>query len=548
MNQVQKYCLGVDFGTDSVRCLLVSATDGNVIGEAACSYPRWQKGLYCDAAAKRFRQHPLDYIESLTEVVQEALRGVPPDIVRNIGALSMATTGSTPVPVDKAGTPLALLDAFKEDPDAMFYLWKDHSAIEEAADINRYNAELTGQKYLDFVGGYYSAEWFWSKWLHLLRKQNEVAKVCYCFVEHADWMPFLLTGGKDVHQMKRNVCSAGHKGLWSALWDGYPPDRFWTDVDPLLSGCQGRLSPAGYSSADSAGKISPEWAARLGLPDDVLVGIGALDAHMGAVGGQIEPYYLSKVMGTSTCDMLVAPENEIKDTLVDGICGQVPGSIIPGMIGMEAGQSAFGDVYGWLKGFVAKSLQLVDIPADLSGLLTVLSERAAKLSISQWEKLPLSTDWFNGRRSPDVQPLLKAAITGLELSTDPVMLFASLVEATCFGSRAIVERFTDRGIPVKGIIGLGGIAHKSPFVMQTMANVLGRPIKSNRASECCALGAAMYAATQAGWYPKLEGAMQAMGQGFLAPYIPDSRTEWKDLLEHRYRRYQSLGAFIQRQQ
>lgn len=544
MNIAQKYCLGIDFGTDSVRCLLVAAENGAVLCEASSFYPRWKQGLYSDPAKKQFRQHPLDYIESLTAVVREVIRKADPAVVSRIGALSMDTTGSTPVPVDRSGTPLALLKAFNTDPDAMFYLWKDHSSIGEAAEINAYNTR-SASRYLDYVGGYYSAEWFWSKWLHLLRQENDAAKACYCFVEHADWMPFLLTGGKDVHQMKRNICAAGHKALWSDDWGGFPPDSFWENIDTRLKGCRSRLSPANYDSTKTAGIISPEWAEILGVPASVTIGVGALDAHMGAVGGQIAPYYLSKVMGTSTCDMLVAPTREIGDKLLDGICGQVPGSIIPGMVGMEAGQSAFGDVYGWLQDFLLAPLQWLGIKADTSGVLTALSEKAMELTPTQWKQLPLSTDWFNGRRSPDVQPLLKAAMTGLDLSTDPVMVFASLVEATCFGSKAIVERFVDRGVPVKGIIGLGGIAHKSPFVMQTMANVLDRPIKINRADQCCALGAAMYAATQAGWHPTLETAMAQMGQGFLQAYEPDSHAEWKKLLEDRYEQYKSLGSFIE---
>ena len=542
-----RYCLGVDFGTDSVRCLLVDAADGKVLAKATSHYPRWKKGAYCDAALHQFRQHPLDYIESLVAVVNETVSQVSPAVKNAIGALSIDTTGSTPAPVDRTGTPLALREEFKEDPDAMFFLWKDHTGIQEADDFNRYNSTLSGQKYLDFVGGYYSAEWFWSKWLHLLRKQNKAALACYCFVEQADWMPFLLTGGKDVMEMKRNICAAGHKGLWSSTWQGYPPESFLAGIDPLLAGCRERLSPGSYSSKQTAGLMTEQWADQLGLPPGVKVGIGALDAHMGAVGGQIEPYYLSKVMGTSTCDMLVAPPAEIGDRLVDGICGQVPGSVIPGMIGMEAGQSAFGDVYGWLQRFIDQSMELLGVEVDTGNLLSLLSEKAAKLTLEEWERLPLSTDWFNGRRSPDVQPLLKAAVTELDLSQDPVTLFASLVEATCFGSRAIVERFTDRGIPVKGIIGLGGIAHKSPFVMQTMANVLQRPIKTNRADECCALGAAMYAATQAGWYPRLEEAMAAMGQGFLQPYLPDEQQQWKALFERRYQRYLRLGSFFENQ-
>jgi len=542
-----KYCLGIDFGTDSVRCLLVEGTNGNKIAEATCSYPRWKKGLFCNAAQKIFRQHPLDYIESLVTVVQRALKEVDATIINCIGALSIDTTGSTPAPVDINGTPLALLDNFKEDPDAMFYLWKDHSGMQEASDISSYNATLGTEKgiYLDFVGGNYSPEWFWSKWLHLLRKNSPAAKACYCFVEHSDWMPFLLTGGKDVHNIKRNVCAAGHKGLWAQKWEGYPPEAFLAGIDSLLKDVRQRLSSAHYTSDQSAGVISPDWAEKLGLPKDVKIGIGALDAHMGAVGGQIEPYYLSKVIGTSTCDMMVVPEEELKDQLIDGICGQVPGSVIPGMVGMEAGQSAFGDVYSWFSKFLLQSVSLLDYPLgekDNERLLQILSRQAASLTIEQWRLLPVSTDWFNGRRSPDVDPGLKAMITGLDLSMDPVMIFASLVEATCFGSQMIVERFINRGVPVKGIIGLGGIAHKSPFVMQLMASVLDRPIKINKSDECCALGAAMFAATQAGWYPDVNQAMAAMGQGFLKTYWPVSDLRWKSLIKERYRQYKQLAA------
>ncbi|SEA39348.1 L-ribulokinase [Arachidicoccus rhizosphaerae] len=543
-----RYCLGIDFGTDSVRCLLVDAANGQTMAEGACAYPRWKEGLYCDAAQKIFRQHPLDYIESLEQVVKIVLSKVEGNIAGQIGALSIDTTGSTPAPVDINGTPLALLEEFKEDPEAMFYLWKDHSGIDEASDINHYNAGLSPATggYLDFVGGYYSPEWFWSKWLHLLRQHSRAAKACYCFVEHADWMPFLLTGGRDVRQLKRNVCSAGHKGLWSEKWQGYPTEEFLAGVDPLLSGMRERLSPAHFTSDVSAGNISQPWAEKLGLPEGVKIGIGALDAHMGAVGGQIEPYYLSKVMGTSTCDMMVVPLKEMKDQTVGGICGQVPGSIIPQMMGLEAGQSAFGDVYGWFSSFLLKSMGLLGHQTgeqDKEKLLQRLSQQAETLSLEQWKRLPVSTDWFNGRRSPDVNPDLKAAITGLDLSRGPIDVFASLVEATCFGSQMIVERFVSNGVPVKGIIGLGGIAHKSPFVMQLMADILDRPIKINQSDECCALGAAMFAATQAGWYRRVEDAMQSMGQGFLTTYLPTSDQRWKSLIKERYRRYQQIGDF-----
>lgn len=547
MNSIKTYCLGIDFGTDSVRCLLINALDGFEVAASVYDYPRWKEGLYCNAGDARFRQHPMDYIQSLEAVVKDVLDKVDPAIRSQICSLSMDTTGSSPAPVDRNGTPLALLPAFKDDPDAMFYLWKDHTAISEAIEINSF-VDREKLPYLNYVGGYYSPEWFWSKLLHLLRKESKVAKACYSWVEHADWMPFLLTGGRDVHQLKRGICAAGHKALWSAKWNGFPPDSFWRGIDPLLSGFADRISKDVYTSDQPAGTLSEQWATRLGLSTDVKVGIGALDAHMGAVGGQIEPYYLSKVMGTSTCDMLVAPSVEIGDKLVHGICGQVPGSIIPGMIGMEAGQSAFGDVYAWFRDFLLEPLRLAGLDTrsieDIKNtLLPRLNEQAMGISTEEWNGLPISLDWFNGRRSPDVNPLLKAATMGMHLGTSAVHIFASLVEATCFGSKAIVERFLKMNIPVKGVIGVGGISHKSAFVMQTLANVLGRPIKISSSHQSGALGAAMFGATLSGIYPDVSSAMMKMGKGFVRVYEPDPAMT--TLHNQRYIQYQSLGNYIQ---
>ena len=539
------YVIGVDYGTDSVRSVLINAGDGSELASSVFYYPRWKAGLYCNASLHQFRQHPLDYIEGLEATIKDCLQQAGKEIAQQVKAISIDTTGSTPVAVDRTGTPLSLLPGFEENPNAMFILWKDHTATKEAAEINGHATKFS-TNYLQYVGGIYSSEWFWAKLLHIVREDETIRKNGYSFVEHCDWIPFLLTGGKDVAQLKRGVCSAGHKALWSADFGGLPPNEFFASLDSLLNCYTSRLFTETYTADKPAGHLSPQWASTLGLSTEVIIGIGAFDAHMGAVGGQIEPYHLSKVMGTSTCDMLVAPEHEVKGKLVKGICGQVPGSVIPGMMGMEAGQSAFGDVYAWFKNLLSWPVNhlITDekIKQELSEkLIAALSKEAAKLPLG--EKDELAIDWLNGRRTPDADQLLKAAIINLNLATDAPKFFKALVEATCFGAKAIVDRFKDQGVPVQGLIGLGGVAKKSPYIMQTMADVMNMPIRIHKSEQTCAAGAAMFAATAAGIYEKVEDAMKAMGQGFDTIYYPDdTRTA---IYTTRYERYQALGRFIE---
>ncbi|MBN8789828.1 MAG: ribulokinase [Terrimonas sp.] len=539
------FVIGVDYGTDSVRSVIVNAANGNEISSSVFYYPRWKDGLYCDPLTNQFRQHPLDYVEGLEHTIKSCINQAGAAVAENIKAISVDTTGSTPVAVDKTGTPLAMLSAFQNNPNAMFVLWKDHTATGEAAQINAH-AEKFATNYLQFVGGIYSSEWFWAKLLHVLRADKAVREACYSWVEHCDWIPFLLTGGSDVHKVKRGVCSAGHKALWAAAFNGLPPNNFFSSLDPLLDGFTSRLFTDTYTADQAAGTISAEWSHRLGLPKDVVIGVGAFDAHMGAVGGQIEPYHLSRVMGTSTCDMLVAPVDEVKDILVNGICGQVPGSIIPGMMGLEAGQSAFGDVFAWFKNILCWPIQkfIADETqrnAATEKIIAALSEEAAKLPLN--EKDELAIDWLNGRRTPDANQLLKGAITQLNLGTDAPRIFKALNEAICFGARAIIERFIDQGIPVKGLIGLGGVARKSPFTMQTLADITNMQIRIHKSEQTCAIGAAMFAATAAGIYSKVEDAMQAMGQGFDKVYIPDASKV--GIYNKRYGAYKKLGKFLE---
>ena len=552
----EAYVIGLDYGTDSVRAIVADAANGQEIASSVFYYPRWKEGLFCNPVTNQFRQHPSDYIEGLKATIKSCLQKVGQEVARKIKGISVDTTGSTPVAVDVSGTPLALMPQFEKNPNAMFVLWKDHTAVEEAAQINAH-AKSGSTDFLQYVGGIYSSEWFWAKLLHILRVDEQVRAATYSWVEHCDWVPFLLTGGKSAQDIKRGVCSAGHKALWAEAFGGLPSDDFFASLDPLLKGFTQRLFTKTYTSDQPAGYLSKEWAEELGLSTDVVVGVGAFDAHMGAVGGQIEPYHLSKVMGTSTCDMLVAPANEVSDVLVRGICGQVPGSVLPSMIGMEAGQSAFGDVYAWFKNLLSYPLDnllpqstLIDA-TTVEALKNELRDKLIQTLSTEAQKLPLKAkdelalDWLNGRRTPDANQALKGAIININLGSDAPRIFKALVEATCFGAKAIVERFEEQGIAIKGLIGLGGVAKKSPYVMQVMADVMNMPIRIHKSDQTCAMGAAMFAATAAGLYDKVEEAMQAMGQGFDATYYPNKANV--SYYQKRYEQYRLLGSFIEQQ-
>ena len=549
------FVLGVDYGTDSVRSIVVNAATGEEVASSVYNYPRWRDGLFCNASRNQFRQHPLDYVEGLEYTIKDCLAKGGHALGSAIKALSVDTTGSTPIAVDRSGTPLSLTPEFANNPNAMFVLWKDHTGTNEAAEINEHSKKFD-INYLQFVGGIYSSEWFWAKLLHVLRDDESVRGACYSWVEHCDWIPFLLTGGTDAHQMKRGVCSAGHKALWASEFGGLPPDNFFSSLDPILKGFTSRLFTDTYTADKSAGRLSSEWATRLGLSRDVIIGIGAFDAHMGAVGGQIEPGFLSKVMGTSTCDMMVAPKDELSGKLVHGICGQVDGSIIPGMIGLEAGQSAFGDTYAWFKNLLAWPLenllgQSTLISPDLADkiknelvqkIIPALTTGAQALPLNESDELAI--DWLNGRRTPDADQLLKGAMTGLSLGSEAPQIFKAWVEATCFGAKAIVDRFNEEGVPVKGLIGLGGVARKSPYIMQVMADVMNMPIRIHRSEQTCALGASMFAATAAGLHATVEDAMYAMGQGFDMHYTPDPSAA--AIYDVRYKKYKSLGKLLEK--
>jgi L-ribulokinase len=552
----KKFVIGIDYGTDSVRSVVVDTSNGVIAGTSVFEYPRWKKGLYCDPSTNQFRQHPLDYVEGLEQSVKGALKGLPADVLKNVVGITVDTTGSTPVAVDKAGVPLSLKPEFAENPDAMFVLWKDHTAVREAAEINEIARSWGGVDFTRYEGGIYSSEWFWAKVLHVLRNSETVSKNAFSWVEHCDWIPAILVGKTDPLTMKRSRCAAGHKAMWHEAFKGLPDEKFLTKLDPILAGLKDRLYKETFTADVVAGNLTAHWAEKLGLTTNVKVGVGSFDAHLGAVGGEIKPYHLVKVMGTSTCDMLIAPMNEVGDKLVAGICGQVDGSIIPGMLGLEAGQSAFGDIYAWfgkllmwpVNEIVAGMTWLDEksrarIQEETSDkLIAELSRQAALLPLE--ESAIVALDWMNGRRTPDANQELKGAITGLSLGSDAPRIFRALVEATAFGSRMINERFISEGIRIDGVIAIGGVAKKNPFVMQIVADVLNMPIKVASSDQTCALGSAMAAAVVAGIYPDTASAQKAMGGGFEKEYHPDPvRASKYNTL---FMNYKKLGKLIEK--
>jgi L-ribulokinase len=549
------YTIGIDFGTDSVRAILVETTKGEVVSEGVSNYSRWSEGKYCDLKTNQFRQHPLDHLESLKIVLQLILKKVSQDIINKIRAISIASTGSTPIAVNKKGVPLSLTEGFEENPNAMFILWKDHTALKEAKEINDLAHSGKYIDYTEYVGGEYSSEWFWAKILHIIRKDEKVRNAAYSWVEHCDWIPAMLTGTSITSEFKRSRCAAGHKAMWHQKWKGLPPDDFLINLDPLLSGIRERLYTETYTADKNAGTISNEWAEIFGLPVDVIIGVGTLDAHMGAIGGEIKSNYLVKVIGTSTCDMLVISKDEIKDKVVSGICGQVDGSILPGMIGLEAGQSAFGDIYAWfnklliwpLEMILMKSKTLDNETKDIiikelkDQILSELSKEAISLPIDESGLVAL--DWLNGRRTPNSNQALKGGLIGLTLSTDAPKIFRALVEATCFGSKKIMDRFLEEGVSIKGVIAVGGVAQKSEFVMQTLTDILNFPIKVIKSKETCALGAAISAAVVAGIHNNFQEAQNAMGSGFEKEYFPIAKNVEK--YNRLYQRYSELADFVE---
>lgn len=550
-----KYVVGLDFGSDSVRALVVNAENGEELSSGVSYYSRWMKGQYCQPAINQFRQHPQDYLDSMTEAVGKALEDCDSDVRESVIGIGVDTTGSTPCPVDESGTPLALLNDYKDNPNAMFILWKDHTAVKEAAEINEMAKNWGGVDYTRYEGGVYSSEWFWAKVLHVLREDEQIREASFSWVEHCDWIPAILTDNIDPLTMKRSRCAAGHKAMWHEEWGGLPSEGFLTELDPLLSGLKDKLYEKTYTSDEKAGELTEKWAERFGLPAGIAVAVGAFDAHMGAVGGGVNEKTLVKIMGTSTCDVMVAPYQVIDDNLISGICGQVDGSVVPGMVGLEAGQSAYGDVYAWFKNLLSwplenilPELECVEdqsrekiIESIKDRILIKLTQEAKELDPEETGLLAL--DWLNGRRTPFADQTLKGAIIGLSLGTTAPGIFRSLVEATAFGARAINEQFINEGVEIEQVIAIGGISSKNDFVMQVNADVLNMPIKVASSEQTCALGAGIFAAVAANIYNNVNEAQTEIASGFNKTFYPDKERAGR--YQELYNKYLDLGEQLE---
>ena len=545
------YVIGIDYGTDSARALLVDALTGEEIADSVCAYSRWAKGWYCDPHKMQFRQHPLDYLESLRFILKEVL-AARPDVAPFVRAIAVDTTGSTPCLIDAHCTPLALKPEYAENPDAMFVLWKDHTAHAESEEI----VDLCARSeinYARYSGNYYSSENYWSKVLHLLRGNSISPKDAYAAIELCDWIPAVLTGCDDLQKLRPGRCITGAKLMWAQEWGGYPPRAFFEALHPDMAAIACRLNPRIHNCDIPAGKLSPDWAKELGLSEDVLVGVGNVDSHSGAVGAGVEHGTVVLNMGTSACYMTVMPMEKMGGRLVPGIFNQVDGSILPDMVGFEVGLSAFGDVYAWLKRLLSWPLREVLMKSAIiddqtrNNLIAETEEKIiSELSIAA-EQLPLrddaplATDYLNGRRSPNPNAMLTGSLTGLHLSTTAPEIFYALVESTAFATKAVLDYLEENEIDINRLIGVGGISQKSSFVMQMMADVTGREIHVSDCKQSCALGAVIHAATVAGIYTSVTQAQQALCRPIARIYFPDAGKSAHYL--RRYARYRSLGEF-----
>jgi len=502
------YTIGLDFGTNSVRCLLVDVRNGEELGTFVFDYPTGRAGIILDDSNHNLaRQNSADYLEGTQVAVRETLRlakAAKKDFDANqVIGIGIDTTGSTPLPVDRDCKPLSMQERFKDNPNAYVWLWKDHTAYAEAAEITEL-ARKEHPEYLAKCGGTYSSEWFFSKILHCLRTDLEVFDAAYSWVEHCDYMTAVLTGVTKPEDIKRSRCAAGHKAMFAEDWGGLPAKDFLARLDPKMGELRDRLYDRTYTADVEAGKLTEEWAAKLGLPAGIPVAVSAFDAHLGGVGAGIGPGKLVKIIGTSTCDMMVsAPGHQVPD--VPGICGIVDGSILPGLYGLEAGQSAVGDIFNWFVNYIQPG-------GKEQGTHEALSEKAAKLKAGQSGLLAL--DWNNGNRTILVDQRLTGLLVGQTLHTKPAEIYRALIESTAYGALTIINRFEEYGLKVEEVINCGGIAEKNPLIMQIYADVTGREMKISRSAQTCALGAAIAGAVvagkAAGGYDSFEEAQAAM--------------------------------------
>jgi len=530
------YAIGLDFGTNSVRALLVDTADGNEISQSVYQYPTGQNGVIIDSSDHNLaRQNAADYLNGIESTVKECIKQAKNADrkfrAEQIIGIGVDTTGSSPMPVDENLTPLSSLEQFRDNKNAYVWLWKDHTAHAEAKEITEL-AKKEHPEYLAKCGGTYSSEWFFSKILHCLRTDPLVFGAAYSWLEYCDFLTAVLTGAQKNKDVKPSRCAAGHKAMFNNDWGGLPEKNFLKKLDPKLAELRERLYEKTYTSDVKAGGLCEKWARKLDLPSQIPVAVSAFDAHLGAVGAGVGKGKLVKIIGTSTCDVTVWPSDK-KLPDIPGLCGIVDGSVLPGYFGLEAGQSAVGDIFNWFVNYIQPRGKEL-------GSHEKLTEKAEKLKPGQSGLLAL--DWNNGNRTILVDQRLTGLLIGQTLQTKPEEIYRALIEATAFGALTIINRFEEFGVKITEVINCGGIAEKNPLIMQIYADVTGREMKISRSSQTCALGSAVAAAVSAGknagGYESLEDAQRAMCRikdNTFNP-IPENHNIYKKL----YRLYKQL--------
>ena len=534
-----------------MRVLLADAVTGEAVADGVCAYPRWAEKRYCDPAAVQYRQHALDYIEGLEAAMKTALDRAGEGAGQDIIGIAVDTTGSTPGPVDREGTPLCLLEEFKDNPNAMFHLWKDHTAVEEAKEIN----EVFSAGDIDYTKyqGIYSSEWFWAKILHTTRVDERIREAAWTWTEHCDWIAGLLVGNVNPDTIAHCSCAAGHKALWHSEFGGLPSEERLGRLDPYLCDVAERYKMSPVPAGTCIGTISKEWAGRLGVNPEAKIGAGSFDAHAGGVGAGVGLHTLVQVVGTSTVEMLVDKPEVLRGKNLKEYCGQAEDSIVPGYVGLEMSQPAFGDVYAWFKELLLWPMRQMEIPEEilgreqrqkltdyLAGQILPSLEKEAKNCI---EEDLTALDWFNGRRYPKLNESVRAAINRLSLGTRAPSIYCALVKGTVFGCKRVYNSLVDNGLQIDRIIAVGGIAKKSPFIMQMMSDALGVPIMVCKEEQMCAKGAAVYAAVAAGVFASVEEGQRTYCETYKANYFPDDTK--RGMYEQMYEDYLCLGEAVE---
>ena len=534
---MSRYALGLDFGTNSCRSLLVDVTSGTEIAGHVFPYPSGSDGVIADASDPNLaRQNPADYLlgieATIRGAIQEGKESDPTFNSADIIGIGIDTTGSSPMPVDAEGQALCFQQRFKDDPAAMVWLWKDHTGYKEAAQITQLSSEMRPQ-YLSKIGGTYSSEWWWSKILHCKNVAKDVFDAAASWVEICDWIPAVLTGELSPQKVKRSVCAAGHKAIFNPAWQGLPDSDFLDTLSPGLGSLRPRLYDTAYTADHRAGTLSPAWARQLGLSPSVAIAVGAFDAHMGAVGAGISQGTLVKIIGTSTCDIMIHPNDEALQD-IPGVCGIVDGSVMAGYYGIEAGQSAVGDIFLWF----VNTLVSEKFGRTHDEQFASLEKAAAALKPGESGLIAL--DWNNGNRTILVDARLAGLLIGQTLHTQPHEIYRALLEATGFGALVIIDRIEEYGVPIKEVVNCGGLASKNALMMQIYADIAGRPMKISQSEQTPALGAAAVAAVaagaEAGGYDSV-GAAQKVMVGVGREYRP---------IETNHRIYQRLYTLYRR--